>query len=81
MSSGRAEEPIGPPPTSSGQHVLMKDQGKIKKAVRKTTLIVNSRDRNLVANSSSSDFRITFRRPLTNIMSVELLDGCVPTQL
>lgn len=59
----------------------MKDQGKIKKAVRKTTLIVNSRDRNLVANTSSSDFRITFRRPLTNIISVELVNGCVPIQL
>lgn len=81
MSSGRVEPSNDPPPTSSGQHVLMKDQTKIKKALRKTTIIVNSRDRNLVANASSSDFRITFRRPLTNIMSVELLDGCVPIEL
>lgn len=68
-------------PTSSGQHVLMKDQTKIKKAVRQTTIVVNSRDRNYMAYPDSNHFRYTLRRPLTNVMSVELMNGSVPAFL
>lgn len=68
-------------PTSSGQHVLMKDQSKIKKAVRQTTIVVNSRDRNYMAYPDSNHFRYTLRRPLTNVMSVELMNGSVPAFL
>lgn len=68
-------------PTSSGQHVLMKDQSKIKKAVRQTTIVVNSRDRNYVAYPNSNHFRYTLRRPLTNVMSLELMNGSVPAFL
>ena len=81
MSSAPARPSNDPPPTSSGQHLIMKDQSKIKRAVRKTQIIVNSRDRNLISYPSPSQFRITFRRPLTNILSLELMDGCIPTQL
>lgn len=65
-------------PTSSGQHVLMKDQSKIKHAVRYTTIVVNSRDRNYLNYPNSNHFRYTLRRPLTNVMTVELTNGSIP---
>ena len=68
-------------PTSSGQHVLMKDQTKIKKAVRQTTIVVNSRDRNYLSYPNSNHFRYTLRRPLTNIISVELVNAMIPSVL
>ena len=81
MSSGRAVPPTGPPPTSSGQEVLMKDQTRIKRAIRKTTIIVNSRDRNLLGYPNSNNFRYIFKRPLTNVSSIELIDGSIPIRL
>ena len=68
-------------PTSSGQHVLMKDQSKIKKAVRSTTIVVNSRDRHYLNYPNSNHFRYTLRRPLTNVLSVELMSGSIPAFL
>jgi hypothetical protein len=68
-------------PTSSGQHVLMKDQAKIKRAVRRTTIVVNSRDRNLIHDLNSNTFRYKLRRPLTNVMSIELMNGCIPSYI
>jgi hypothetical protein len=65
-------------PTSSGQHVLMKDQSKIKKAVRSTTIVVNSRDRNYMNYPNPNHFRYTLRRALTNVLSVELMNGSIP---
>lgn len=66
-------------PTSSGQHVLMKDQSKIKKAVRHTTIVVNSRDRNYVSYPDPNHFRYTLRRPLTNVISIELMNAVIPS--
>jgi len=68
-------------PTSSGQHVLMNDQSKIKRAIRNTTIVVNSRDRNYLTYPNSNHFRWTLRRPLTNVMSIELMNGSVPVFL
>jgi hypothetical protein len=68
-------------PTSSGQHLLMKDQSKIKRALRRTTIVVNSRDRNYLTHPNSNDFRYTMRRPLTNILSIELMSGSIPSYL
>lgn len=68
-------------PTSSGQHLLMKDQGKIKRALRRTTIVVNSRDRNYLTHPNSNQFRYILRRPLTNILSVELMSGSIPAYL
>jgi hypothetical protein len=65
-------------PTSSGQHVLMKDQTKIKKALRRTKIVVNSRDRNIIREPDSNAFRFKLRRPLTNVLSIELVSGCIP---
>ena len=68
-------------PTSSGQHVLMKDQTKIKRAVRRTTIVVNSRDRDLINYANSNKFRYELRRPLTNVLSIELINGCIPSYI
>jgi hypothetical protein len=65
-------------PTSSGQHVLIKDQTKIKRAFRRTTIVVNSRDRNIIKYPDSNVFRFKLRRPLTNVLSIELMNGCIP---
>lgn len=65
-------------PTSSGQHVLIKDQSKLKKAFRRTTVVVNSRDRNIIKDSDSNAFKFQLRRPLTNVYSIELMSGCLP---
>jgi hypothetical protein len=67
-----------PEPTSSGQHVLMKDQSKIKRALRRTTVVVSSRDRNIIRDPDSNAFKFKLRRPLTNVYSLELINGCVP---
>ena len=67
--------------TSSGQHVLMKDQTKIKRAVRHTTVVINSRDRNYLNYPNSNNFRHILRRPLTNVLSVELVNCTVPAFL
>ena len=68
-------------PSSSGQHVLMKDQTKIKRSIRYTTIVVNSRDRNYVTYPNPNHFRYTLRRPLTNVTSVELMNGVIPAFL
>jgi len=67
--------------TSSGQHILMKDQARIKKAVRHTTVIINSRDRNYLSYPNSNNFRHILRRPLTNVLSVELVNCTIPAFL
>ena len=68
-------------PTSSGQHVLMKDTSKIKAATRYTTIVVNSRDRNYLNYPNSNHFRYTLRRPLTNVHSIELMSGSIPAYI
>jgi len=68
-------------PTSSGQHVLMKDRSKIKAATRYTTIVVNSRDRNFLNYPNSNHFRYTLRRPLTNVHSIELMSGSIPAYI
>jgi len=67
--------------TSSGQHVLMKDQTKIKRALRHTTVVINSRDRNYLSYPNSNNFRHTLRRALTNVLSVELVNCTIPAFL
>jgi hypothetical protein len=65
-------------PTSSGQHVLMKDQSKIKKSLRRTTIVVNSRDRDYIKCPNSNTFKYEFRRPLKEVLTIELMNGCIP---
>ena len=71
-------DPNSANPTSSGQHVLMKDQSKIKNSLRRTTIVVNTRDRNLIKDPDSNSFRYVLRRPLKNVLSIELMNGCIP---
>lgn len=68
-------------PTSSGQHLLMKDQSKIKRAVRRTTIVVNSRDRNYLTHPDTNSFKYVLRRPLTNVMTIELMSGSIPSYI
>lgn len=68
-------------PSSSGQHVLIKDQSKIKRSLRRTTVVINSRDRNLIKNPDSNQFRFSLRRPLTNVLSIELMNGSIPSYI
>ena len=68
-------------PTSSGQHVLIKDQSKIKSAIRRTTIVVNSRDRNFVNYPNSNFFRYKLRRPLKSVLSIELTNGSIPSYI
>jgi hypothetical protein len=72
------DQTVSSEPTSSGQHVLMKDQSKIKKALRRTTIVVNSRDRNTIRDPDSNAFKFHLRRPLTNVFSIELMNGHIP---
>lgn len=57
----------------------MSDQSKIKRAIRNTTIVVNSRDRNYMNYPNPNHFRYTLRRPLTNVMSIELMNGSIPS--
>lgn len=59
----------------------MKDQSKIKKAIRYTTIVVNSRDRNYLNYPNSNHFRYTLRRPLTNVTTIELTNGSIPAYI
>jgi len=64
---------------TSGQQVLLPA---IKHRKQRTvTVAVNSRDRNYGADYNSNDFRWTFRRPLKDVVSVELVNGCIPADL
>lgn len=64
---------------TSGQGVLIPEKKNRKE--RRLTVAVNSRDRNLAANYNTNEFRWTFRRPLKDITSVELVNGSVPADL
>ena len=66
---------------TSGQGVLLPDSTRKNRKQRTVTVAVNSRDRNLMADYASNPFRWTFRRPLKDVVSIELVNGCVPTAL
>jgi hypothetical protein len=63
---------------TSGQGVLLPDK---RKKQRSVTVAVNSRDRNLTADYYPNSFRWTFRRPLKDVVSIELVNGCIPADL
>ena len=66
---------------TSGQQVLLPESTRKLRKERRVTVAVNSRDRNLAANANSNQFRWTLRRPLKDILSIELVNGCVPANL
>jgi hypothetical protein len=63
---------------TSGQQILIPDRERSKKIHRRTTVVVNSRDRNIFGYPSTSEFRFLLRRPLKDIVSIELTNGCIP---
>jgi len=60
---------------TSGQQILISDR---KRTQRHTTVVVNSRDRHVIAYPNTNTFRFLFRRPLKDIVSIELVNGCIP---
>jgi len=66
---------------TSGQGVLLPDSTRRSRKQRTVTVAVNSRDRNMMADYATNPFRWTFRRPLKDVVSVELVNGCVPVDL
>lgn len=62
---------------TSGQQVLLAE-GNRKRVLRKTIVVVNSRDRQILAYPSTSLFRFVLRRPLKEIHSIELVNGAIP---
>jgi hypothetical protein len=67
--------------TTSGQDLLLPDSSYKKRKGRQITVEVNSIDRNQNSITSSNNFRWSFRRPLKDITSIELVTGCVPADL
>ena len=66
---------------TSGQGVLLPDSTRKNRKQRTVTVAVNSRDRNLMADYATNPFRWTFGRALKDVLSIELVNGCVPTAL
>lgn len=69
------------PAITSGQGVLLPDSSRKNRKQRTVTIAVNSRDRNLMADYATNPFRWTFSRPLKDVVSIELVNGCVPSAL
>jgi len=66
--------------TTAQQLLLPESTRKLRKE-RTVTIAVNSRDRNLTADYYSNNFRWALRRPLKDIKSIELVNGCIPADL
>lgn len=66
---------------TSGQQVLLPEGTKAKRKQRTVTVAVNSRDRNIGQDYNPNSFRWTFRRPLKDVLSIELVNGSVPAAL
>jgi len=66
---------------TSGQQVLLPESTKSKRKQRSVTVAVNSRDRNTGQDYYPNSFRWSFRRPLKDVLSIELVNGSVPAAL
>ncbi len=66
---------------TSGQQILLPESTKAKRKQRTVTVAVNSRDRNIGQDYNPNSFRWTFRRPLKDVLSIELVNGSVPAAL
>ena len=63
---------------TSGQGVLLPDSTRSKRKQRVITVAVNSRDRNIGSDYYPNSFRWSFKRPLKDVISIELVNGSVP---
>ena len=66
---------------TSGQQLLLPESSKSKRKQRAVTVAVNSRDRNTGQDYYPNSFRWSFRRPLKDVLSIELVNGSVPAAL
>ena len=66
---------------TTGQQLLLPESTVKKRGQKTITVAVNSRDRNLAEDIHSNNFRWTFKRPLKDVVSLELMSGCVPATL
>ena len=66
---------------TTGQQVLLPASTAKQRGQKTVTVAVNSRDRNLAQNPYSNNFRWTLKRPLKDVLSIELLSGCIPAGL
>ena len=66
---------------TTGQQVLLPVSTAKQRGQKTVTVAMNSRDRSLAQNPYSNNFRWTLKRPLKDVVSIELLSGCIPASL
>lgn len=62
---------------TSGQQVLLPERDR-KKVERQTLVVANSRNRNILSYPDTHTFRFKLRRPLKEIVRIELINGSIP---
>jgi hypothetical protein len=67
--------------TTSGQQILLPESTRKQRKQRQITVEVNSIDRSRLVTYDTNNFRWEFRRPLKDIVSIELVSGCIPADL
>jgi hypothetical protein len=67
--------------TTSGQGVLLPESTRRNRKERKITVEVNSQDRSRTQSFNSNNFRWNFRRPLKDVVAIELVSGSIPADL
>ena len=73
--------------TSSGQQILLPQQTQLpslkprQRKERVTTILCNSRERNVVSYPNTNQFRWRLRRDLKDILCIRLIGGSVPANL
>ena len=67
--------------TTSGQDVLLPESTRRNRKERKITVEVNSQDRSRTQSFNSNNFRWNFRRPLKDVVAIELVSGSIPADL
>lgn len=63
---------------SSGQQVLLPESTLKKRQLKLVTVLVNSRERNIVSYPNTNQFRVRLKRDLKNIQSIRLISGTIP---
>jgi hypothetical protein len=67
--------------TTSGQGILLPESSRKNRRERKITVEVNSQDRSRTQSYYSNNFRWEFRRPLKDVVAIELVSGSIPADL
>ena len=75
------EDAFTQPALTVGRHetILARPSEKFKDEDHHTTLfVVNSTDRNTNVYPTASDYSVTFDTPIKDVVSIELINGCIP---